>query len=280
MKEVKSRKLLGVALTLLLAAVGNDSRAEGRLLESSRHSEFSLSVSKASFSHENELTLTTSALILRGQAELPGGFYFVGELPFSHYDLGGNSSREAELLFGNPYLGFRFELPGSSPLFGLGFRPSLISEENDKTGAMFIGAFSDFEQFEAYLPEVTTVYASGGYKIVSLSGYSIRMLLGPALYLISEEDDELLAQGTIEFLYEKNRYNFGIGLGSKIWLTESDLDFGERNLQYFKFRLGVSFDRLTPCLHLTAPLDEDFILGVRQNLNYVWGIDLKVALDK
>ncbi|GEM_PF-3132918 len=278
-KEVRGRLLI-VALIIILTTMGKDIRANGGLLEEYNQSEISLHFNKASFSEENDLSFASSVITLRGQAKLPSGFFIIGELPLSNYDdnIGGEGTG---FLIGNPYLGFRYERQGSSPVFTLGFRPALISEESEDYGAILIGAYTDFEKFEAFFPEVTTIYLSGGYKYSSPAGITLRASIGSTLLNQGDPyDDELLADGRLEFFYEQNRLLVGFGIGTRVWLTEQGLDFGERNLQSFKFSLGYSFNRIIPSLHFAAPLDDDDLIGVKENINYVWGIDLKVALGQ
>lgn len=135
--------------------------------------------------------------------------------------------------------------------------------------------------FSLFFPEVATIYLSGGYKYSSPSGITLRASVGPTLLNQGGSyDDELFADGRLEFFYEQNRVLIGIGIGTRVWLTQQGLELGEQNLQSFNFSLGYSFNRITPSLHFSVPLDDDHLIGVRESINYVWGIDLKVALDK
>src|SRR3972149_5274188 len=130
MKTVMLKRWAVCQSILILAVLQAGSGfAQGRLLESSARSELGIEITKASFSEENNLSFTTSVITLRGQAKLPSGFYLIGEIPISNWDLGEGLDYDAQTIFGNPYLGARYERDGSSPVFVLGIRPSVVSEE-------------------------------------------------------------------------------------------------------------------------------------------------------
>ena len=258
------------------------SLAQTGLLESSNRSELGIEMTKASFSGETELSFTTSVITLQGQAKLPNGFYLVGEIPISTLDAGGGRNYDAQTVLGNPYLGARYEREGSSPVFILGFRPSIISEENDNEEAMLIGSYTEFQKIESFFQKVTTVSFLGGYKYVSSEKFGVRFLLGSTIWLPSESyyDPEVFADGRVELIFTPERFNIGFGIGSKTLLTEDELDFSQANYQYFRFTMGYELGQVTPGLHFTVPMDEDYILGFKQSVNHTWGVDVRVALDK
>lgn len=227
---------------------------------------------KASFSHIENLSFLTSNLFLEGKFKLSDEASFVVEIAYSHLDT--KYDFEAENLFGNPYLGIEFADKLEGSIFNIGIRPPIASDS--KYNASFIGAFTTVHRAEAFIPDVLTLYASGGQRYISQHNVTTKYLIGPTLFIPTEEgiDPELQIDYQTEWWIKSEQFNFGVGLSGRFWISEPLLTFGERMTNQLGLIGNIAFNQSQIGLHLRIPIDEDW----RQIVSIVYGIHYSTNL--
>ena len=211
---------------------------------------------------------TQAGKLLRIEADVPlvrAGFT-IGEIT------------ESSLRIGNPYLGARIHRADGLASGYLGVRLPLAGEPETPAGWMAyeVGADSDPDQWEAFLPNVFTARAGAELRSVSPSGLLIGAKLGPSVLVPSEGggDPELFADYGVQGGYEGSAIRATIGVTGRLLATESDLSLAERTFHMATGTLELRRGRIRPSLLFRMPLDQ----SMRQSLNATVGFGLAIVL--
>jgi hypothetical protein len=213
---------------------------------------------------------TAAGKLLRIEADLPlvrAGFT-IGEI------------KESSLRIGNPYLGARIHR-ADRPVSGyLGVRLPFAGEPETPAGGLAyqVGALSDPDQWEAFLPNVFTARAGAELRSVSPSGLLIGAKLGPSVLVPSGGDSggdpELFADYGVQGGYEGSAIRATIGVTGRLLATESDLSLAERTFHMATGTLELRRGRIRPSLLFRMPLDD----SMRESISATVGFGLAIVL--
>lgn len=191
----------------------------------------------------------------------------------------GTLPAESSLRLGNPYLGVRIHREGR-PLAGyIGVRLPLASDPTTSIAnrAMLVGAISDPDRLEAFLPNVLTVRAGAELRSVSPGGMLIGAKIGPSLLVPTQGDGvdpELFADYGVQGGYEGAAVRATVGITGRLLATESDLNFSERTEHVIAGMVELRRGQVRPSVLIRVPLDR----SVREALRATVGFGLAIAL--
>lgn len=212
----------------------------------------------------------SSGLFLGGRVDLSEDCAFVGEIPFGYADL---DDGDSEFGVGNPYAGLEFG-PSRGLLVEFGARVPLASNTNN--GAAIGGLADLVDRPGAFASDALTISAAVNSLASFEKGGHTRLRVG-AIGLVPTDggDQEVLLDVGATVGYEDSSFGAEAGLDGWIWLTQSDLDLGERSVVQFGAqayhrlaaggRVGVQF---------RLPLDRD----LKDITDFTVGLDVSFAL--
>ncbi|NIM13500.1 MAG: hypothetical protein GTO45_15415 [Candidatus Aminicenantes bacterium] len=198
----------------------------------------------------------------------------VGSLPLSIVNITG---AENEGSIGNIYVGLQSRLKSSRQnVFSLSlgvFLPTM-SEENVDTA--FVGIFSNYYEFQKFIPNTWTVYGNLAYHRIKPYGVIYGFEIGPNIMIPTEEGGE-----TEVYIH------YGISLGYRLdyidikaeWtgigiITEDVDDFGDRFVHSITFGIFWNRSFLRPGIFYQIYTRE----GIRETVSGVLGIRLDIML--
>jgi hypothetical protein len=188
--------------------------------------------------------------------------------------------RESSLRIGNPYLGARIHR-ADRPVSGyLGVRLPLADQPETSAGGLAheVGAISDPDQWEAFLPNMFSARAGAELRSVFPSGLLIGAKLGPSLLVPSGGnsggDPELFADYGVQGGYEGSTIRATIGVTGRLLVTESDFSLAERTFHMATGTLELRRGRIRPSLLFRVPLDQ----SMRESLSATVGFGLAIVL--
>lgn len=237
----------------------------------------SLEMFKPKFDEDLSLGTLSTVWFLSGHIRAGDRLTVVLEMPISNIDWD-TPLGEDQTLFGNPYIGIegRAQLVAGSRYFvgRLGFRPPVASD--DKFGAVEFGLLTTYHRFEAYFPDLITIYGSGGIEHFFPSGTNYGVTVGGALMIPTEDggDSELFIDYSVQFKFPLDQFELGAGFAGRMLATEGDLSFGERTIHQLGVMGNMHFGNFRPGLHLRIPLDDD----LTEVLDYVYGFNLTMDI--
>jgi hypothetical protein len=186
---------------------------------------------------------------------------------------------ESSLRLGNPYVGLRIHRAGR-PLAGyFGVRLPLASDPTSFAGnlAMDVGALSDFDRFEAFLPKVFTVRTGVELRSVSPGGMLIGAKIGPSLLVSTEgggDDAELFADYGVQGGYEGAAVRATVGITGRLLATEEGGSFAERTEHVVTGTVELRRGPVRPSVLIRMPLDK----SVREMTSVTMGFGLAIVL--
>ncbi|HUF08470.1 MAG TPA: hypothetical protein VMO47_04060 [Rhodothermales bacterium] len=230
---------------------------------------------KPEFEGDADTDFLTSTIVLGGRFPISPTIAGEAELPFSRYGIDNEFVDRSDAAVGNPYLGVRIR--SRSVVSRIGIRLPIAPD--DKPTPLSAGRLTDYDRFEAFLPNVLAVNASVTGQ-TRLSDQAILQFGGGPVLLVPTEDGgsddtEVYAQYFLLGVFAGRTVAVKAGFTGRAILTESDLDFGERSIHQFGLGAALNNGTLRPGLHVRIPLDED----LRDSIDYVAGINLTVILD-
>lgn len=230
---------------------------------------------KPEFEGEDDTDFLTSAIFVSGRFPLNPTIEGEVEVPFSRYGISNDRVDRSESAIGNPYIGIRGRLP--KVMYRVGVRLPFAS--SDDATALTSGRLADNDRFDAFLADELGLSGSvtGPTRLADKVFLDIG---GGPLLLVSTEDDggddaEAYARYFLLGRYVGDQFLIKSGFTGQIWLTESDLDFGERSVHQFGLSGALNTGTVRPGLLVRIPLDED----LRDNIDYVVGVNLTVVVD-
>ncbi len=243
--------------------------------------EISLEALKPKFDRDRNYSLLNSAWFLSGNFSLTQATALVVEFPFARYDIDGESSYyQDENIVGNPYVGVRVTTQGrrASTTAVANFGVRLPLAQDDKYNAATVGMYTSFDRFEAFVPDLFTFLASGGYRYSFEGGASFSFAVGGSFMVPTEidgGDPEMFIDYNLELWYRSDKAGFGSGFTGRLLTTESDLDFGERTVHQMGFSGYVDFGVFRPGLNFRFPLDDD----LSEVLDFVYGFSATFDIE-
>lgn len=181
----------------------------------------------------------------------------VVEVPFSRAELDLDGA-EGSTALGNPYVGIR-----SLPSDATGLRWSggvRIPLAPDDAGlATFTGLMSSVsDRYEAFFPDVLALSGAGRY-VAALSDVAyVSGRLGAVADIITEgnNDAEFFALYGGKVWVESDGLNAGLGFSGRYWLSEENVDFGDRTLHELGIWADYDFGGVRPGIRIQFPLGE------------------------
>lgn len=261
---------------LLVIAVPSVGMSQSIWLPPSGRSSVSLEVLKADWAGNNNITFVSSVWFMTGRYKTSSSLTIAGELPLSHIDFGssGAFSPEASTAIGNPYLGITFNPENSFFIGEAGVRVPIISA--GAGDALVNGWVSEFDRWEAFIPDLLTVRVRLGGNINSNSKiFRARFLGGGTLWIPTESGShEVFADAIGQFWFQESKFTFGTTLSARTLLTGPSGDFIERSEFQLGFSANGTFGNVRPGFHFHIPLADEGLLGVGQVVDAVFGINI------
>jgi len=267
---------------LLLIAVPSVGMSQSIWLPPAEGSSVSLEVFKADWAGDANVTFASAAWFLTGRYQTSPSITIVGELPLSRFGRKsvGLFNPEAENAVGNPYLGMLIN-PENSLLIGeAGVRIPITPD--DKFGASLNGWYSEFDRWEAFIPDLLTVRGRLGKKVISSSGnVHARFLGGGTLWIPTEGGDaEVFADAVGQIWLRGDQFMFGATLSGRTLLTASDANFTERSEFQLGFGASGTFGNVRPGFHVHLPLGDEGLMGIGGAVDVVFGVNITVLFGQ
>ncbi|HLF19977.1 MAG TPA: hypothetical protein VI704_04230 [Bacteroidota bacterium] len=221
-------------------------------------------------------SISGSVYIVSGRLALGERTGLLLELPYSIGEVSstfGPSVSHSSL--GNLYVGGEFFSENKQFFTNVGIRLPFAQEE--KFFAQYVGFNSDYDRWEAFIPNVASVSAIFNYKPQLETGFYLRLLAGPSLWIktkpgtIRDDTEFFLNYGSIVG-YESDVVNVGLGITGKMLLTETG-DLEQRNHYQLGLVAGTMLGNVRPEIHLRLPLDK----SLRNTIDRI--VALQVTLE-
>ena len=200
-----------------------------------------------------------------------GRTFITASLPFAHTSLDDGPSETA---LGNPYIGVTLFSKRDPVVYEFGVRLPLASDNAGLTA----GFFGDFDQFEAYQPDLLSFQPSLVYFPARSGDWVMFTRLAPVLMIRTGETDseargELYANYALHFFYYGQAVQGGISFTGRAALTE-DGNFNERTVHHMGFTIQKDLGPVIPGIHFRYPLDTD----IRDAIDFTLGVLLIVPV--
>jgi hypothetical protein len=250
-------------------------RAQSIWLDRSHDKTLGLEVLRPNFKSEGNNEVSGLALFLSLRAPLSQQLSFVSELPFVHSNYASRSiflRGGSESTIGNPYLGVEIGRK-DSPFFGeFGVRLPITSD--DKFGTALVGFLTDFDRFEAFIPNTLPITGMLNYHHREASGFALRFRGGPSLLIYTEgglgDSADLFAGYSAQAGYESERFSLLGGLTGRANLTEEDAG----SVHQLGFNASLGLGNVRPGIHFRIPLDDE----LKESMDFVLGFNLGIQL--
>ena len=212
------------------------------------------------------------AITLSSRIKLVRQTFLVVELPFVKASYTSISTNQDESSLGNPYIGIQFSGEGSKFFGEIGFRPPFMPEK--KYLAESIGLITDFDRFEAYVPNYLQVSGAVNFQTQFSPVFGVRIRLGPSVNfrVKGNSDGDLYAAYAVLLEFQKEQFSAGGGYAARSLLTRSGVT--DRTVDAVEFSAKIRFDRIQPGVQVRLPLDEYLSI----TLDMVYGISVGVVL--
>jgi len=263
-------------LLAIFAAAGLVASASGQSLWPDQTGDRAISVEflKPEFEGDDDTDFLTSTTFLSGRFPITPAITGEAELPFSRYGISNDVVERSESAIGNPYIGVRIR--SHNLVSRIGLRIPIASDDNPN--ALTAGRLTDYDRFEAFLPDVLAVNGSvtGPFRLSD----NVTLNPGGGLVLLVStqdgggDDTEVYAQYFLIGEFTGGKFTLKSGFTGRAILSESDLDFGDRSTHQFGLGGTLSTGTVRPGLHLRIPLDE----GLKDNVDYVVGLNVTIVL--
>lgn len=231
---------------------------------------FRFDIAKPSFDSEGDGFFTLSML---PSVRIPvGPVRITADFPFAFYS---PESDDASQAIGNPWIGLEFGKLGGPFTFQAGARLPLADGEDDLE-PLIVGAYSDWDHAEAWLPDVFSFGAAAVYESHQESGLvaSARLGLNAISYsddYWSDTDSDVMASYGVRIGYDRARVMVAAALTGRLMLTADDGE--DSDLHQVGFEGGYRFGKVMPLLGLRVPLNGE----LKDAVNYVFTIGIKVT---
>jgi len=223
--------------------------------------QYRLELLKPFLKNVDESFLTGSGF-LSGSFLVGTGLRFEGELPFTRISISNPVLGDIRgFHVGNPYVGLvshRGERPFA---FRVGIRLPVVGFPDDPADltAIAVGAVSDLDRQEAFVPDLVTVRGGVEWIKVQPGGLLLGAAIGPTLLVDDGFDDaELLGDYGFRIGYRGEGIQTYAALTGRINVTSDDSDgLSERTQHQLTGALALRRGRLRPEFLLRVPLDDE-----------------------
>ena len=267
-----SAALTGV---ILLAAMtfASETSGQSRWAMPQDGSVLRLEVLKPFLDGEDRTTFGTTATTISGQARI-GKVLLQAELPIAHVGIEDSDISETDM--GNPYVGILHRFEGGGLVQG-GVRFPLAGDG----GGTAAGLLADFDHLEAYVPDLWTITAGGGYEAKFDGGFRVDGGVGASVLIPTEEggDTEFTLDYRLRGLFEQGAVRFGAGLSGRFLATAEEGEglIGDSKTEH---HLGLTLAYLAgsvePHVHLRIPIAGD----LKDAVNLSLGLGLTMRLGR
>ena len=267
--------VLVLIITLCTLLITSPLSAQSIWLDQDKNNSIAIEILKPKFDSYTEYTFVSSTIFLSGRHAVNENIILIVELPFAHcgyryYDWWWWDTEISETIFGNPYLGV--EVSGhESPVFGeFGLRLPLTPE--DKFFSTTFGVFSDYNRFEAFIPNIVSLTAKGNYRYIYNKVVSYRLRLGPTLWINTNRygnDTELLLDYSGQIEYKDEPVTFIIGISGRFIVSAPNLAFHAKDAHQIGIAGSVGIGSFRPGLFFQTPIDKKsyYLLSIVYGLN-------------
>lgn len=216
--------------------------------------------------------------VISGFAEFPLTYYSDDQYSPLAYE---QRIIDLKFLVGNPLLGLQVGKFGSvtGPYGTIAVRMPIVDEK--KIFPIVYGIATDFERFDAFVPNHYSIQIGVGNRFEILSrGYDIRFHIGvtaigvlPEKTVTNDSDYYIKYYGQFWLMFPKINAYFGIsGLA---FMSENGLTIGERNEQQLTFGFQIKSGQVWPGAFIRVPITDE----LKRRVNIVGGINLTFAVD-
>ncbi|RMG40174.1 MAG: hypothetical protein D6732_03370 [Methanobacteriota archaeon] len=237
---------------------------------------------KPTFTDNEGVEFSTSALYLSAHTTIGKGFWIIGELPVVHYGFSPTQDQQneqeiSETAVANAYFGFQYQTTGREFMADVGVRLPFLSEE--KEIASQSGLYSDLERWDAFVPHALTFSGLGRYQHRFDNGFYAGVR-GGAAYQINTEKDAGEDRANFYLLYGINagyameRLDFNADLIGRFLTTNEEGGFGENTMHLATLSANYRVGKVQPGLLVKLPLDKD----LTDVIDYVVGLQFAVNL--
>ncbi len=211
-----------------------------------------------------------------GRIPLGSGLRITADIPFAYSRMQVDGGlRESSTVFGNPFVGLEYTMPGL--IFESGVRVPLNSIEED-TFADVIGFLGDFQRAEAFTDEVVPVSGAVAYEYGLPGGASLRGRAGlVGLFFTDDEDtanDALVDYGLLG-TYPLGPARFGLGVYGRWIATEDEGRFSDNSIHHLALSADVHVRQVRPGISVRVPVDATY----NDVLNSTVSVYLQVPLN-
>jgi hypothetical protein len=208
------------------------------------------------FYDDDDSGIVSGGYFVNGLIPVSSAASFRFEVPFAYLDMeegvfdGGTSSS-----IGNPLLALSFQ--GLNMSFELGARPSLADDEELAT---IYAAFADMSRWEAFLPQLTSVFGQVRTQRIS-NGFGWALNFGPSLWIPTEDgESEIFVDYGGAVGYVDHDLRLTLRLKGKYVVTEDadDADFADRSVHQLGLFSEFGGARVRPAAHFLIHMDESY----------------------
>ncbi len=206
------------------------------------------------------------SLFMSGEFSVKRSVNIILELPLFHSSYDWNVPFEppgfstSKTFVGNPLIGVRLSENGTGNILEFGLRLPLVTDNAEIHSQYAI--LSHYLRGEAFAQNTVTLQAQVGYRYVSNIGLILIVAGGPLALLSTDDyeytDDEFFGNFTFQVWTKINRTTLGGTFSSRVWLSESNIDFGERLDSELRLAVRAQYGQVVPGAHIVVPLD-DFV---------------------
>lgn len=267
-----------VCFVLIMALTGS-AKAQDYWMYPGGINSISLQAFKPSLAgHSDRYGFLTSTWVVSARIRASDNVAVFVSLPMSNVVVKYHDQSYGLSLLGNPYFGLEIGQNDTSkaarPVGRIGFRLPIASDE--KYRATEIGAQTLFNSLEGFAPDLLTLQLGMGSDYVSRGGVTTSFNLDVATLIPSEGggDSEVFGNYNLSVILRNSGFSGSFGFAGRIWITEGDMDFGERTAHQLGFTVGYQMGAFRPGAHFRVPLDED----LSDFIDNVYGISLTFAV--
>lgn len=266
------------------------SYAQSPWLNDPRQSSVSLEWDKPVFDDrtydQDDVTQASSVLFLTGRVKTGENFYFVAELPLSHFGYKSNNpfgGDDNSTSLGNIYAGGIFDInmknPDAYSFIELGVRiPTTPSPRTDERFGTNTGRFSELDRREAFSYDTWAIPLIGNYVTPVSGPFAMKFRLGTVYDIFVDEldanDNQLHLLYGLTGLYRNSSVEAHLGISGRNQYTNlpNDVDFWDSGASQLRAGIAVPFKNVIPGIHARVPLSDNY----RQVLDFAYGLSLEI----
>ena len=203
---------------------------------------------------------SSSSAIISGNLKASDRVFIEFDVPFSYADFDVNGT---DIRIGNPYLGAAFGSVSSLFRFQIGFRLGFGEQQDDtEENALVTGFFADWERFEAFEPNTTSLRSALSVGKIFESGFSVGGRVGATAMARSGDNQESDVWGDYgaRVGYDKSGVGIYANLSGRYLISEErefGIPFSERTAHQIGGSAHFTSGSWRPSVELRVPLDED-----------------------